>query len=73
MQAGEGCHVFGDIRVRRIEGVIRFSVHIKDFMMLASTRKSLEQQMISQFQKMQQNHGVGTVEVCSCPRCTLVA
>lgn len=63
LQAGEGCHVYGDIRVRRIEGVIRFSVHVKDYMMLASTRKSLEEQMINEFKKFQQNHGVGMVEV----------
>lgn len=66
LQAGEGCHVYGDILVRRIEGVIRFSAHIKDFMMLKSTRESLEEQMLAQFKKFQENHGAGTVEVCPC-------
>ena len=63
LQAGEGCHVYGDIRVRRIEGIIRFSVHVKDFMLLSTTRKSLENQIRSEFEKFQKNHGVGVVDV----------
>lgn len=66
LQAGEGCRVYGDILVRRIEGVIRFSAHVKDFMMLKSTRKSMEEQMITQLKKLQDHHGAGMVEVCPC-------
>jgi hypothetical protein len=66
LEDGEGCHLYGDLSVQRLEGVIRVSVSMKDFMLLRSTRDNLRQQMQVAFERLQKRSGgVGDLEVRS--------
>lgn len=63
MQDGEGCRLYGDLYVSRMEGLVRLSTHVQDFMRLQSTRADLEKQIKSSMEKIKAHHGVGNMDV----------
>lgn len=63
MQDGEGCRLYGDLYVSRMEGLVRLSTHVQDFMRLQSTRADLEKQIQSAVEKIKAHHGVGNMDV----------
>jgi hypothetical protein len=66
LQDGEGCRLYGQLQVTRMEGIVRLSTHVQDFLRLESTRKDLENQIQAAVEDIKAHHGVGNLEVCSC-------
>lgn len=63
LQDGEGCRLYGELRVTRMEGLVRLSTHVQDFLRLQSTRADIEQQIQSAVENIKAHHGVGNLEV----------
>jgi hypothetical protein len=64
LQDGEGCRVYGELHVRRIEGLVRLSTHVQDFLRLQSTRQDLEKQIQTAVENIKAHNGAGNLEVC---------
>jgi hypothetical protein len=76
LQDGEGCRVYGELLVSRMEGLVRLSTHVQDFLRLQSTRADIEKQIHTALENIQSNRGVGQLDVrllllpaAACCRC----
>lgn len=63
LQDGEGCRLYGELLVSRMEGLVRLSTHVQDFLRLQSTRSDLEKQIKTAVEDIKAHHGVGNLEV----------